>query len=77
VTERWTQKGQDHLWYEATIEDPKTFSRPWKISMPLYRRVEPNAQLMQFKCVEFVEELMYGDLRKKSTQPAPPKEQKE
>jgi hypothetical protein len=77
VTERWTQKGPDHLWYEATIEDPKTFSRPWKISMPLYRRVEPNAQLMQFKCVEFVEELMYGDLRKKPTQPAPPKEQKE
>jgi hypothetical protein len=74
VTERWTQKGTDHLWYEATIEDPKTFSRPWKISMPLYRRVEPNAQLMQFKCVEFVEELMYGDLRKKPTQPAPPKE---
>jgi hypothetical protein len=74
VTERWTQKGADHLWYEATIEDPKTFSRPWKISMPLYRRVEPNAQLMQFKCVEFVEELMYGDLRKKPTQPTPPKE---
>jgi hypothetical protein len=45
--------------------------------MPLYRRVEPNAQLMQFKCVEFVEELMYGELRKKSTQPAAPKEQKE
>jgi hypothetical protein len=77
VTERWTPKGPDHLWYEATIEDPKTFSRPWKISMPLYRRVEPNAQLMQFKCVEFVEELMYGELRKKPTQPAPPKEQKE
>ena len=77
VTERWSQKGPDHLWYEATIEDPKTFSRPWKISMPLYRRVEPNAQLMQFKCVEFVEELMYGELRKKPTQPAPPKEQKE
>ncbi len=77
VTERWTPKGPDHLWYEATIEDPKTFSRPWKISMPLYRRVEPNAQLMQFKCVEFVEELMYGDLRKKPTQPTPPKDQKE
>jgi hypothetical protein len=48
-----------------------TFTRPWKISMPLYRRVEPNAQLMQFKCVEFVEELMYGELRKKPTTPAP------
>jgi len=77
VTERWTPKGPDHLWYEATIEDPKTFSKPWKISMPLYRRVEPNAQLMQFKCVEFVEEMMYGELRKKPTQPAAPKEQKE
>ncbi len=50
--------------YEATIEDPKTFTRPWKISMPLYRRVEAGARLGQFKCVEFVEELMYGHLRK-------------
>ncbi len=51
--------------YQATIEDPKTFSRPWKISMPLYRRQEKNAQLMDFKCVEFVEELLYGQFRKK------------
>lgn len=65
VVERYTLRSPDLMWYEATIEDPKTFSRPWKISMPLYRRVEPNAQLMQFKCVEFVEELMYGELRKK------------
>jgi hypothetical protein len=50
--------------YEATIEDPKTFTRPWKISMPLYRRLEKDAQLMDFKCVEFVEELMYGAWRK-------------
>jgi hypothetical protein len=65
VTERYTQRGPDHLLYEATIEDPNVFTRPWKISMPLYRRVEPNAQLGQFKCVEFVEELMYGEYRKK------------
>jgi hypothetical protein len=77
VTERYTQRGPDHLWYEATIEDPTTFTRPWKIAMPLYRRVEPNAQLMQFKCVEFVEELMYGHLRKKpTTTSAPPQPQK-
>ena len=50
----------DVISYEATIEDPETFTRPWKISMPLYRRLEKNAQLMEFKCVEFVEELMYG-----------------
>ena len=51
--------------YEATIEDKNVFSRPWKIRMPLYRRIEANAQLLEFKCVEFVEELMYGHLRKK------------
>jgi len=71
VVERYTPKGPDHIWYEATITDPNVFTKPWKIGMPLYRNVEPNAQLMQFKCVEFVEELMYGHLRKK---PAPPKE---
>ena len=67
VTERYTPRGPDHLIYEATIEDPNTFTRPWKISMPLYRRVEKDAQLGQFKCVEFVEELMYGEYRKKPT----------
>jgi hypothetical protein len=64
VVERYTPLGADALTYEATIEDPKVFSRPWKITMPLYRRLEKNAQLLEFKCVEFVEELMYGHLRK-------------
>jgi hypothetical protein len=66
VTERYTLMGDNHLQYEATIEDPETFSRPWKISMPLYKRIEPNVQLLEFKCVEFSEELLYGDLTKKS-----------
>ena len=57
--------GPDHLLYEATIEDPKVFTRPWTMRMPLYRRIEPNAQLLEFKCVEFAEELMYGHLTKK------------
>jgi len=65
VTERYTRKDENHLQYEATIEDPETFSQPWKISLPLYRRLEPNAQLLEFKCVEFAEELLYGDLTKK------------
>jgi hypothetical protein len=69
VVERYTRVGPDHLWYEATIEDPEIFTRPWKISMPLYRRVEPNAQLLDFKCVEFVEELMYGKYRRKPLSP--------
>jgi hypothetical protein len=64
VVERYTPLSPDALTYEATIEDPKVFSRPWKITMPLYRHLEKNAQLLEFKCVEFVEELMYGHLRK-------------
>jgi hypothetical protein len=66
VTERYTLKDKDHIQYEATIEDPETFSKPWKISLPLYRLIEPNAQLLEFKCVEFSEELLYGDLTKKT-----------
>jgi hypothetical protein len=66
VVERYTPMDRDHLLYEATIEDPNVFIRPWKISMPLYRRVEKDARLMEFKCVEFVEELLYGRFRKKT-----------
>jgi len=64
VVERYTRTSRDVIAYEATIEDPKVFTRPWKMSMALYRRQEPNAQLMDFKCVEFVEELMFGQWRK-------------
>jgi hypothetical protein len=64
VVERYTPVSPTILNYEATIEDPQVFSRAWKISMPLYKHVEKNAQLLEFKCVEFVEELMYGPLRK-------------
>jgi hypothetical protein len=64
VVERFTPRSADTLNYEATIEDSKTFSRPWKISLPLYRRVEPNAMIMEFRCVEFVEDLLYGHLKK-------------
>ena len=56
--------GPDHLNYEATIEDSNVFTRPWKISMPLYRRIEKNAQILEFKCVEFAEDVIYGHLRK-------------
>jgi hypothetical protein len=66
VTERYTPAGPDILWYEATISDPKVFSRPWRIRMPLYRPVEKDARLMEFKCVEFVEDLMYGRFTKKA-----------
>jgi hypothetical protein len=65
VVERYTPRSAETLMYEATIEDPKVFSRPWRISMPLYRRVENNAKLLEYRCVEFAEELLYGPLRKK------------
>ena len=64
VVERYSAASPNHLLYEATIEDPKVFTRPWKISMPLYRRMEKNAQIMESRCVEFVEDLMYGHLSK-------------
>jgi hypothetical protein len=68
VTERYTPASPDLLRYEATIEDPKVFTRPWKMSFPLYRRLDRNAQFLEFKCVPFSEELVYGHLRKQSAQ---------
>jgi hypothetical protein len=64
VEERWTLTGPTTMRYEATITDPNTFTRPWKMSFNLYKRQGEDARLNQFKCVEFVEELMYGHLRK-------------
>jgi hypothetical protein len=64
VVERYTPGSPYHMNYEVTIQDPKVFTRPWKMSMPIYRHVEKNAQVIEYKCVEFVEELMYGHLRK-------------
>ena len=64
VVERYMLIGPNHIQYEATMEDPNVFTEPWTISMPLYRRIEPGARLMDFKCVEFVEELLFGDLRR-------------
>ena len=50
VVERYTPTGPDHLWYEATIDDSHVFTRPWKISMPLYRRQERGAELLEYQC---------------------------
>ena len=65
VTERYTLVSPYHIMYEATIEDPQTYTRPWKISFPLYRRMEKNVQLLEYKCQPFAEELLYGRFRKK------------
>jgi len=65
VVERFAMPDADHINYEATIEDKTIYTRPWKIRTVFYRRKEPNAQLNEFKCVEYAEELIYGDLKKK------------
>jgi len=67
VIERYTATSPNSLLYEVTIDDPKVYTRPWKMSMPLYRRLEKNIQLLDYNCVPFVEELMYGHLRKVQT----------
>lgn len=64
VIERWTPISPNHMQYEAEIHDLETFTEVWTISLPIYRRIEPNARIMDFKCVEFVEELMYGKWRR-------------
>lgn len=66
VVERYTLSTPDIIDYEATLEDPETFSRPWKIAFKLVRNPEPTARLIEFNCVEFTEELLYGHLRKKT-----------
>ena len=62
VTERFTLLGPNHIWYEATLEDPQTYSEPWTIEMPLYRLIEDNAQTLEHKCVPFADDLLYWDL---------------
>ncbi len=62
VTERYTPISPYHMIYEATIEDPNVFTRPWTIRMPLYRRLEEGKRLLEYRCTEFVEQLMYGEL---------------
>lgn len=62
VVERYKPVSPYHIQYEATIEDSKVFTRPWKVSFPLYRRMEPNVQLVEFNCVPFVEEMIYKPL---------------
>lgn len=64
VTERFTRTSEHTIDYSATLEDAEIFTRPWTIRMPLYKRVGADAQMLKFDCVEYVEEMMYGHLRK-------------
>jgi hypothetical protein len=62
VTERFTLLDSDHIRYQATLDDPKTYSRPWTIEMPLYRLIDQNAEVLEHKCVPFADRLLYSDL---------------
>jgi len=64
VVERYTPTTPYHLSYEVTLSDPNVFERPWTMSMPLYRRMDENVQVMDFRCLEFVEPLLLGSLSK-------------
>jgi len=65
VTERYTPISPFHMKYEVTIDDPDNFTRPWKMSMILYKHVEPNMQLLEFQCIPFADDFLYGKLYKK------------
>jgi hypothetical protein len=67
AVERYTPIDATHIWYEVTLEDPSIYTRPWKISMPLYKRIEKTAQILEFKCPEYVEELYWGKYKKQPT----------
>ena len=64
VTERFAAQGPNHIRYEATLDDPATFTRPWTLEMLLYRDLDPQAQLLEHKCVPFTDRLLYQDLLK-------------
>ena len=69
ITERYQLLGPNHLQYEATIDDSTVFSRPWTIRMPLYRIVDQDFRLLEFKCEPYAEEKIYGHLRKPGSEP--------
>ena len=56
LVERFTPLDADHITYQVTVEDPKVFTRPWRMSMVLYRHRENNLQLLEYECYAFDEE---------------------
>ena len=56
LVERYTLTDPDHITYDVTVEDPKVFTRPWKMSMVFYRHKERNFQLLEYECHAFEED---------------------
>jgi hypothetical protein len=63
VVERYTMTEPTHLQYEATIEDPKVFTRPWKISLTLYKILDRNAKILEYECVQYLQDEKYGNAK--------------
>ena len=59
VVERYSLVDANHIDYEVTIEDPEVFTQPWTMRMTLYRRTEPNFQLLEYDCYAFEWEQYY------------------
>ena len=65
VEERYRLVGDNHIQYEATITDPLVFTEPWTWSVCHYTAESKNgARLLEYKCVEFAEDLLYDHLRR-------------
>lgn len=50
LVERWSFVNRDTIRYRATFEDPKVYTRPWTLEVLLYRRLEPNVQIIENYC---------------------------
>ena len=59
LVEQYTPLGPDHIRYDVIVEDPKVFTRPWNMSMILYRRKETNMQLYDYECYAFDVQHLY------------------
>lgn len=59
VVERFVPVDANHINYEVTLDDPKVFTRPWKMNMIIYRRLEKNLELLDYECVEHVYEKIF------------------
>jgi hypothetical protein len=66
VVERYTLSEPNTIMYEATIEDAKVFTRPWRVRMPLYRRLERSVQLLEYECYAYLEDEYFREQARKS-----------
>ena len=59
LVERFTPLDTSHLDYEVALDDTKVFTRPWRMRMTIYRRLEKNLELLDYECAEHVYEKVF------------------